>query len=122
MQPRCSPRTSVRYPASVQTDHYVGEGTLFDLSPTGCRIQSTISLAPGTYLTLSIEAAEIEYPLGIAVSIVRWSKDDQAGIEFLRYAHGDRERVTDLVETLTITAAAHQPLAEEELTLSAVAA
>ena len=121
MQPRCSPRTSVRYPASVQTDHYVGEGTLFDLSPTGCRIQSTISLAPGTYLTLSIEAAEIEYPLGIAVSIVRWSKDDQAGIEFLRYAHGDRERVTDLVEGREAPAIAI-PVEHEELTLTSVAA
>ena len=81
-----------------------------------------IVLIPGTYLTLSIEASEIESPLGIEVSIVRWSKDDQAGIEFLRYAHGDRERVTDLLETLTIAAAAHQHLAEEELPLSTVAA
>jgi hypothetical protein len=122
MQPRCSPRTHVRYQASVQTDNHVGEGTLFDLSSTGCRIQSTISLVPGNYLALSIEAPEVDNPLGIEVSIVRWSKDDQVGIEFLRYAHGDRERVTNLVEHLTITAAAAQHQEEEELTLSAVAA
>lgn len=122
MQHRCSPRTYVRYQASVQTDNRLGEGTLFDLSSTGCRIQSTISLAPGTYLVLSIDAPEIENPLGIEVSIVRWSKDDQVGIEFLRYAHGDRERVTSLVEHLTMAATAPQHLEEEELTLSAVAA
>lgn len=122
MQPRCSPRTYVRYQASVQTDNRVGEGTLFDLSSTGCRIQSTISLTPGNYLALSIEAPEIKHPLGIEVSIVRWRKDDQVGIEFLRYAHGDRERVANLIENLTIAATAPQHLEEEELTLSTVAA
>ncbi len=122
MQPRCRPRTYVRYPASVQTDNGIGEGTLFDLSSTGCRIQSAITLLPGNYLALHIDAPEIESPIGIEVSIVRWSKDDQAGIEFLRYAPGDRERVTHLVKSLTIAAAAPQHMEEEELVLSAVAA
>ncbi len=122
MQPRNSPRTHVRYAASVQTDNRIGEGTLFDLSATGCRIHSSLSLSPGNYLTLHIDAPEMGSPLGIEVSIVRWRKDDQAGIEFLRYAHGDRERVTDLIETLTIAAAVPQRVEEEELTLSTVAA
>lgn len=121
MQPRCSPRTYVRYQASVETDNSVGEGTLFDLSATGCRIHSTITLSPGHYLELHIEAPEIEFPLDIDVSIVRWCKGDQVGIEFLRYADGDRERVTNLVEHL-IAAATPQQLEEEELTLSAVSA
>jgi len=121
MQQRCSPRTYVRYQASVQTDNRIGGGTLFDLSATGCRIQSTIALAPGNYLALSIDAAEMEHPLGIEVSIVRWSKDDQVGIEFLRYAHGDRERVTNLVESLIATTDPER-IEEGELTLSSVAA
>lgn len=121
MQPRCSPRTYVRYQASVETDNRVGEGTLFDLSATGCRLHSTVLLSPGDYLELHIEALEIECPLDIDVSVVRWCKDDQMGIEFLRYADGDRERVTNLVDHL-IAAATPQQLEAEELLLSTVSA
>ena len=100
MQLRCSPRIHVRYPASVQTDNGAGEGTLFDLSPTGCRMQSNIALAPGSYLALHIEAPEADSPLAVEVSIVRWHKDNQFGVEFLRYAHGVRDQVADLVDGL----------------------
>jgi hypothetical protein len=92
---------SVRYPAGVQTDNGAGEGLLLDLSVTGCRLQSNIALTPGNYLALHIEAPETETPLAIEVSIVRWSNAGQLGIEFVRYAHGHRERVTALIEALS---------------------
>lgn len=98
MQLRCSSRIYVRYPASVQTDNGAAEGILFDLSATGCRMQSNVDLTQGSYLALHIDAPETESPLAVEVSIVRWHKDNQFGIEFLRYAQGVRERVSDLVE------------------------
>lgn len=111
----------VRYPASVQTDNGAGEGTLFDLSATGCRMQSNVALTPGSYLALYIDAPETESPLAVEVSIVRWHKDNQFGIEFLRYAQEVRERVIDLIEgreAPVVSTHAEQ----EELTLSPVAA
>jgi hypothetical protein len=110
----------VRYPASVQTDNGEGEGTLFDLSATGCRMQSNVALTPGSYLALHIEAPETESPLAVEVSIVRWHKDNQFGIEFLRYAKGDRDRVADMVEGREASVASNH-LDEAELTLSPVA-
>ena len=98
MRLRSSARMYVRYPTSVQTDDGAAEGILFDLSATGCRMQSNVALTPGSYLALHIEAPETESPLAVEVSIVRWHKDNQFGIEFLRYAQGVRERVTDLIE------------------------
>ena len=121
MQPRCSSRISVRYPANVQTDDGVAEGILFDLSATGCRMQSNVALTPGSYLGLHIEAPEVESPLAVEVSIVRWHKDNQFGVEFLRYAEGDRERVTDLVEGREAPAIANQSV-EAHLALSPIAA
>jgi len=120
MQLRCSSRKYVRYPASVQTDNGAGEGTLFDLSATGCRMQSSIALTPGSYLALHIEAPETESPLAVEVSIVRWHKDNQFGIEFLRYAQGVREQVTGLVEGQEVSVVPNQ-VDEAELTLSPVA-
>ncbi len=118
MRLRNSPRRYVRYSANVQTDNGAAEGTLFDLSATGCRIQSNIALTPGSYLALHFEAPEAESSLAVEVSIVRWHKDNQFGVEFLRYAQGDRERVTDLVEG-RVPAVISQHVEEEELVLSA---
>ena len=61
-------------------------------------MQSNVALTPGSYLALHIDVSETESPLAVEVSIVRWHKDNQFGIEFLRYAQGVRDQVTDLVE------------------------
>jgi len=121
MQFRCSPRKYVRYPANIQTDNGAAEGMLFDLSATGCRMQSNAVLTPGSYLALHIDASETASPLAVEVSIVRWHKDNRFGIEFLRYAQGDRERVTNLVEGREAPAISNH-VEHEELTLSTAAA
>jgi hypothetical protein len=100
MQPRCRPRVPVGYPASIQSDTSAGEGVLIDLSPTGCRMRSDIALNAGAYLAMQIAVAQEPTPLAVEVSVVRWCKDGHFGVEFLRYSQGDRERVTDLVQTL----------------------
>jgi hypothetical protein len=121
MRLRTSPRKYVRYSASVQTDNGAGDGTLFDLSATGCRMQSNAALTPGSYLALHFEVPQTEAPLAVEVSVVRWHKDNQFGIEFLRYAEGVRERVSDLVDGCEATAVSSQPI-QAELALSPVAA
>ena len=121
MRLRSSPRKYVRYSANVQTDNGAGQGILFDLSATGCRMQSNVVLTPGSYLALHIETPDTESPLAVEVSIVRWHKDNQFGIEFLRYALGNRERVIDLVEGREAPAIANH-VEQQELTLSPVAA
>ncbi len=121
MRLRNSPRRYVRYFANVQTDTGAAEGTLFDISATGCRMLSNVALTPGSYLALHIETPEIETPLAVEVSIVRWHKDNQVGIEFLRYAHGDRKRITDLVEG-RVAPAVVSHIEQEELALTPVGA
>jgi hypothetical protein len=121
MRLRSSPRKYVRYSASVQTDNGAGEGTLFDLSATGCRMQTNAALTPGSYLALHFEVPQTESPLAVEVSVVRWHKDNQFGIEFLRYAEGVRERVSDLIEGRKASAAL-TPHEEGERTLATVGA
>lgn len=52
---------------------------------------------------------------------MRWHKDNQFGIEFLRYADGVRERVSDLIEGREAPLMANQPI-QTELALDLVAA
>jgi len=103
MQPRCRLRVPVGYSASIQSDTGVGEGVLIDLSPTGCRMRSDIALHAGTYLALRIAVTQEPTPLAVEVSVVRWCKDGNFGVEFLRYSQGDRERVTNLIAALPST-------------------
>lgn len=84
-------------------------------------MQSNMALARGSYLALHIETPDAESPLAVEVSIVRWHKDNQFGIEFLRYAQGDRERVIDLVEGCEAPAISNHA-EHEELILSTAAA
>ena len=121
MRLRSSPRKYVRYSASVQTDNGAGEGTLFDLSATGCRMQSNAALTPGSYLALHFEVTQTESPLAVEVSVVRWRKDNQFGIEFLRYAEGVHERVSDLIKGYEAAAIPNEPV-QTELALDLVTA
>jgi hypothetical protein len=67
-------------------------------------MRSDIVMNAGAYLALRIAVAQEPTPLAVEVSVVRWCKDGHFGVEFLRYSQGDRERVTNLVETLPPTA------------------
>jgi len=103
MQPRGRPRVPVGYPASIQSDTGAGEGVLLDLSPTGCRMRSNISLNAGAYVALQIAVSQERTPLAVEVSVVRWCKDGHFGVEFLRYSQGARERVANLLAALPPT-------------------
>jgi hypothetical protein len=108
MQSRYRHRIPVGYPANIQSDTCAAEGTLLDLSPTGCRMRSDIALA------------QERAPLGVEVSVVRWCKDGQLGIEFLRYRQGDRERVRYFVETMPSYQAPVSAYAESTLSTASV--
>jgi len=121
MQPRCHPRINVELSASIQSDTGAATGVLFDLSATGCRLQSDMTVEAGTYLALQVDLPQHRMPLAVDVSIVRWCKDGQFGVEFLRYGLGMRERLTNLVQAQPVTAPAETP-AHAEPTLTAVSA
>jgi hypothetical protein len=84
-------------------------------------MQSNAALTPGSYLALHFEVPQAESPLAVEVSVVRWHKDNQFGIEFLRYAEGVRARVSDLIEGREAPVVSNQPV-QTELALDLVAA
>jgi hypothetical protein len=121
MQPRCHHRINVELSASIQSDTGAATGVLFDLSTAGCRLQSDMTVEAGTYIALQVDLPQHCMPLAIDVSIVRWCKDGQFGVEFLRYGLGMRERLTNLVQAQPVTAPLKSP-AHAEPTLTAVSA
>ena len=83
-------------------------------------MRSDIALDAGTYLALEIAVAQERFPLAVEVSVVRWCKDGQFGIEFLRYRQGDRERVRHFIESMPSHQAPISAYAESTLSAASV--
>ena len=78
-------------------DDEEGEGTMLDISTSGCRIASDKTLPVGTVLKLSLLLNDHEWPMRIDEAIVRWAKEGTYGIEFTSIRLAQRERIRALV-------------------------
>jgi hypothetical protein len=85
----------------VENDEYSAQGRLVNLSRGGCQIQSDLDCGPGSYLALRIAIPYATNSVAVELSVVRWKQDDRLGLEFVRYGQGDRDRLTELTETMT---------------------
>lgn len=103
MDHRTSPRFPVRFRSSFTSLNIVGgDGTLLDLSLRGCRVDSVVEVRPGTSLELRIQASEEEPPLKIQEAIVRWSRTQQFGLEFVTLAPEEWARLQHTVTQLDL--------------------
>lgn len=75
-----------------------GEGTIIDISKSGCAAESETLVEVGMILDLSIFLPDYDWRLHIERSVVRWVHGQTFGLEFqdLRPVH--RERLRRLVE------------------------
>ena len=61
-----------------------GEGMLLNLSLQGCRIKGAPPFPCGTRLRLELWLLEQSQPVKVELAAVRWVKDDQFGVSFLK--------------------------------------
>ena len=103
IEQRKNKRFPVRFRSSFTSLNLVGgEGTLVDLSIRGCRIESQTEVRPGTSLELRIQASDDEPPLMIQEAVVRWSRIQQFGLEFVSLAPEDWARLQHTVTQLEL--------------------
>jgi hypothetical protein len=78
---RTHPRTPTKCPVIFQTDRYLDEGYITDLSSQGCAIETERILMPDEYIQLHL----LLRPQGLRVTVgkVRWSRGERFGVEFL---------------------------------------
>lgn len=98
MRQRTKPRLGVRFPVQFLGDATVGKGALVNLSGPGCAVATQTPLSPGCYVSLQIKVPKHRRPLVIAVAQVRWAKDGQFGLEFIRYGNGGKEQLAQLLQ------------------------
>jgi hypothetical protein len=83
MEQRKNIRFPVKFRSSFSSVGMVGgEGSIVDLSTRGCRVESAIDVQPGASLEIQIMVIEQNPPIKIQAAIVRWSRDQQFGLEF----------------------------------------
>ena len=97
MRQRAKPRVGIKLPVQFLGDATVGKGALVNLSGPGCAVASPTSLKPGSYVSLQIKIPKQRKPLIVAVALVRWVKDGQFGLEFIRYGNGGKAQLERLL-------------------------
>ncbi len=71
-----------------------------DLSLGGCKVDSKASVYIGMYLTLQVYLPGRETPLKVDQAVVRWTKEQEFGLEFSSMEPEQEERLRDVVSTL----------------------
>jgi hypothetical protein len=111
-------RYPVIYPVIFGGAPFVGEGTVADLSLTGCSIVCNQIVLTDSYVKLSVILPDPTMSLFIELGKVRWVREQTFGVEFIRLPAITRDRLdrvvweqlTTLLETRTNpTSSSEQP-------------
>lgn len=83
---------------STSGNRDIREGTMFDISPGGCAVTSSVPLNPGTGVRLLIRATDLGSPITVQAAAVRWARHGEFGVEFLNLTDLDRHRLRRLLD------------------------
>jgi len=95
-------RYPVIYPVIFGGAPFVGEGTVADLSLTGCSIVCDQTVLADSYVKLSVILPDPTLSLFIELGKIRWVREQTFGVEFIRLPMIARDRLDRVVwEQLT---------------------
>ena len=84
LQTRSTARFPVTYPVVFCYAPFVGEGTLTDLSASGCAVACDRTVLSGSYVRLHVLMPDQSPSLAIELGKIRWVKGYVFGVEFIR--------------------------------------
>lgn len=93
-------RRPVRLLAKLVFEDREYEGTVLDLSMGGSAVETHVSFQDNTVFSLHLDAFDLEPPIVIEAAIVRAVKGTRIGLEFLRFASGQEQRLSEYLLTL----------------------
>jgi hypothetical protein len=89
---RYSTRKATTCKVTLSCGARVGEGMVMDLTVPGCLLETAFLLEPGQSVQLRVHL-DNHRPMRIDLGVVRWAKQGNAGIEFIRMAGDDQHRL-----------------------------
>lgn len=75
-------RIPVVSPVTYEHGFQEGQGTVWNLSPTGWRLSGNLPLAPGDICSLTV-TLPTNTPISVLAGAVRWVRGEDVGIETL---------------------------------------
>jgi hypothetical protein len=92
-KPRITARHKVHCRAFFSGGGREGEGTVDDMSRTGCKILCETLPEAGASVKLDLFLPDYPRPLKVERALVRWVKTDSFGVEFTEIQASQRERL-----------------------------
>lgn len=90
-------RFQVTYPVIFGGAPFVGEGTVSNLSLTGCSVACERTVLTGSYIKLNVLLPDPTSSLLIELGKVRWVRENTFGVEFIRLPTIARQRLDRMV-------------------------
>ena len=95
MEKRKCPRFPVMLP-TVFFGERAGGGLVVDMSLEGCRIRSAVPMQKGDYVRIRIDL--VGDTLIGDLAVVRWSRQEEFGVELIRLAPDQQARLRDFLD------------------------
>ncbi len=100
MELRRSPRFPVHCLIVFYRNDTRAEGTMINVSMSGCGVESATRLHRGNCVVLLLHLPDQAPPIQV-LAMVRWAHEQRFGLEFLNLRAEDQERLRRFIETLT---------------------
>jgi len=93
MQDRKSTRLKAKLRIFFSGGGVEGEGTVLDLSKSGCRVDCESEIVKDAAVAAWIYSPDYDWPLKIERAVVRWVSPKVFGLEFVEILPAQRERL-----------------------------
>jgi hypothetical protein len=77
-----------------------GEGTITNISTSGCRAESDINMAEGLDVQILIQLPNQSSPVKVERAAVRWVSGNAFGLNFILFFPSERSRLRTFIEKI----------------------
>ncbi len=102
-------RVAVAYDATLAAEREQYQGVVTNISLGGCAAYTDAPLFPGAILQLGLKPPGYAHAITIDAALVRTSRPNNVGMEFIRFKDDERIRLKELVRSLHPAANAPAP-------------
>jgi len=97
---RAQPRFTTQFRGTFTSQQSEGHGRTLDLSMSGCKIESTMSVTKGTTFECRLHVPGFDWPLRIDEAVIRWVAGNTFGLEFTRLRPEEQAKLKTAIEHL----------------------
>ena len=94
---RRHPRYAVEYRGSLLDNGINTQSVILNISAAGCRGMSEGLVRQDALLRLVIDVPRFSAPIQVDRAIIRWSRDNEFGVEFVGISFDDQRRLQELL-------------------------